>query len=353
MRVFGDVAEVYEEFAAGCDSETFRDWAGRVAHDPDVLAWLAALPGDRERQPNLVLAAARWHGVPAPGSYDVLRAALLADDGPIRATIAARRTQTNEAGRLATLTPVLSWLAATHDEPLALLEVGASAGLCLFPDRWDYTWRTPEGVVRTDRGAPGRLDCVVTGAAPPAAVWPSRPDAVVPVAWRGGLDLAPVDVTDEDQVAWLRTLVWPEHHDRRERLDTAVGLARAEPPDVRRGDVVADPQLLDDLVTEAGRHGRVVLLHSAVTAYLEDADRAGFERQVRGLVADGRCHWLCHEGARVHPSVTATAPSEPGPAGDFVLGLDGRAVARTHGHGRSMRWFEGAGDALRRSGPAR
>ena len=55
-----------------------------------------------------MFAAARWHGVPAPGPYDGLREALLGDDGTIRATILGRSTQTNEVGRLATLTPAFA-----------------------------------------------------------------------------------------------------------------------------------------------------------------------------------------------------------------------------------------------------
>ena len=44
--------------------------------------------------------------------------------------------QTNEAGRCAVLLPVLAAL----PQPLALLEVGASAGLCLYPDRYAYRY---------------------------------------------------------------------------------------------------------------------------------------------------------------------------------------------------------------------
>ena len=39
------------------------------------------------------------------------------------------------------------------------------------------------------------------------------------------------------------------------------------------------------------------------------------------------------------PEVTATGPDVPDRTATFVLGVDGRAVAWTHGHGRAMRWF--------------
>ena len=44
----------------------------------EVRAWLETLPAPR-RQPNLVFAAARWHGVATPAPYAALRAALLGD----------------------------------------------------------------------------------------------------------------------------------------------------------------------------------------------------------------------------------------------------------------------------------
>lgn len=54
----------------------------------------------------------------------------------IAATMAVRTTQTNEPARCATLLPVLAHL----PQALALLEVGASAGLCLLPDYYAYDY---------------------------------------------------------------------------------------------------------------------------------------------------------------------------------------------------------------------
>ena len=96
---------------------------------------------------------------------------------------------------------------------------------------------------------------------------------------------------------------------------------------------------LPALVERAAAHGTVVVFHSAVIAYLEPADRLRFDRLIRGLVADGACHWVSNESKLVLPSVTATGPKIPEDKPTFVLGIDGRAVAHTHGHGRTMRWF--------------
>lgn len=319
VDVYTATIEQYRDFAthAADYSPCFEDWSVRVADDPEVLAWLGRLPRPK-RQPNLVFAAARWHGVPAPAPYDVLREALLADDGTIVATIMARSTQTNEVGRLATLVPAFALL---DPGPIALLEAGASAGLNLFPDRYSYAW----GDVTIGSGP--LLSATVSGD-------PPLPSAVPAVAWRGGIDLNPLDVTDADQMAWLQMLIWPEHDDRRAQLVRAIEVARAEPPAIVAGN------LLDELPAQVERgaaHGTVVVFHSAVIAYLTADDRDRFQELMTGLVAEGRCHWVSNEAPNVLPAVTATAvvpDDHPG----FVLGIDGRAVALTHGHGRSLQW---------------
>lgn len=326
MEPYAGVRAQYLEFADHAyDSPCFVEWSRGVAGDPEVLAWIDELPG-LKRQPNIVYAAARWHGVAAPGPYAGLRDALLSDDGRIRATIMDRSTQTNEVGRLAALLPAFGL--AAPEGPLALLEAGASAGLNLFPDRWGYAWTTEAAVV--ELGPEPHLACEVTGPAP-------LPSRLPQVGWRGGIDLNPLDVHDADAMAWLEGLVWPEHEPRRVRLRHAVEVAAADPPRLVRGDAVDE---LPALVAEAGRHGTVVVFHSAVAAYFPPEHRLRFQELMLGLVADGACHWVSNEAANVFPDITATATTSDGVLGPhhFVLGVDGRMVARTHGHGRTLDW---------------
>ncbi|HEY0643942.1 MAG TPA: DUF2332 domain-containing protein [Nocardioides sp.] len=320
MLLHDDVIEEYRDFAtyAAGDSPCFEEWALGVAEDAEVLAWLDTLP-DIKRQPNLVFAAARWHGAPAPGPYAGLRQVLLDLEPAVRETVMARATQTNEVGRLATLAPVLGLL----EGPLALIEVGASAGLCLFPDRFDYAWPPVGGL----RGSGGPL--LTAEATGPLPVPTAHPE----VAWRGGVDLNPLDVADADAMAWLENLVWPEQDERRERLRAAVDVARQDPPALVRGDLFDH---LPALLHQAAAHGTPVVFHAAVVAYLEQPVRDRFHDLMTGLVTEGRCRWISNEGRRVLPAVTGDLEV---PSGRFVTALDGVPVAWSHGHGHAVDWL--------------
>ena len=115
-------------------SPAYESLAASVADDDDVLGFLAALPLAK-RQPNLLFAAARYL-LGAPPGIRTLRRMVRQDGAELSRVILARRTQTNEPARCATLLPALAALPG----PLALIEVGASAGLTLLFDRYSYDY---------------------------------------------------------------------------------------------------------------------------------------------------------------------------------------------------------------------
>ncbi|MBO1752889.1 DUF2332 domain-containing protein [Actinotalea sp. BY-33] len=310
------VAATYRAFGereARGSSPTFERWALALSEDDVVADLIATLPAGK-RQPNLVFAAARWHG--AAGTYASLRATLLDRWPEVQATILARSTQTNEAGRCAVLLPFLAEL----PQPLALLEVGASAGLCLLPDR--YSYRYDDGTALDPQD--GRSEVVLPCSLGPGVSAPTR---MPEVAWRAGIDLAPVAVTDPDARAWLETLVWPEHEDRRSRLRAALAVARREPPRVVAGDLL---ETLPSVAAEAPADATLVVVHSAVLAYLDADARSAFVDMVTALPG----HWVSNEGERVLPASAAPTPGASDPR--FVVMVDGVPRARSDPHGRSL-----------------
>ncbi len=316
------VADTYRRFAreeARGRSPLYEKLTESVADDSELLARIAELPAAKQ-QPNLFLAAAR-HVTGVPKSWADFRSSALAHWNEIRAVMLARSTQTNEAGRCAALLPVLALL----PQPLALLEVGTSAGLCLFPDRYAY-----------DYGQQVLGPADMTASTP---VFPCRADAATPlpktlprVIWRAGLDISPLDVNDADQMEWLETLVWPEQTDRLARLRAAVQVGRADPPRIVQGDLTRDLPLL---VKEAPRYATLVVFHTAVLGYVPDqVQRDAFAGQALAL-SD---YWISNEAPDVYPQVAAKLDRQLKPP-LFMLAVNGHPVAAAHPHGATLDWI--------------
>ncbi|WP_203899185.1 DUF2332 domain-containing protein [Virgisporangium aliadipatigenens] len=305
----------FGEVEAGRVSPTYERLGRAVAGDAVLVERLDALP-KWKRQPNLLFGVTRYLGGPVEDP-DASRAWVLAHWDRVVAEMSRRSTQTNEAGRCAPLLPLLAAL----PQPLALLEVGTSAGLCLYPDRYAYDF----GGHRLGTG-PVTLTCAVAGPVP-------LPSELPTVVWRAGLDLNPLDPGSAEDLRWLEALVWPEQEHRRRRLRAAAAVAASEPPLVVRGDLRTD---LPDLAARAPADATLVIMHTAVLAYLEPAEREAFARTVTKLPG----HWISNEGGAVFPWQSEAAGLPPETAARFVLALDDRAVALSEPHGASLTWLE-------------
>jgi hypothetical protein len=308
----------FADLEADGRSPLYASLARGVAGDADALAFLARLPGPKQ-QPNLLFAAVRrLCGTPRDDAH--FRTLLSDNADAVHSLMLARRTQTNEPARCATLLPVLARL----PQPLALLEVGASAGLCLLPDRYAYRYGAHELVPPAP--APPLFTCDASSGTP-------LPQALPRVVWRSGLDLDPIDLNKADDVAWLETLVWPEQVNRLNRLRAAIAVARAARPPVVKGNLLID---LPALAAQAPGHATLVVFHSAVLAYVaEQAARERFAATVRGLGAV----WVSNEAPAAFPRISAGVSADQA-RGRFLLAVDGEPIAWTDPHGASIEWLQ-------------
>lgn len=276
-------------------------WASGVAADDAVLELLDRLPRDR-RQPSLIFSIATWLGA-RESDYAGFRTWLIENWPAVEQGARERRTQTNEVGRCAPLVAALARIPG----PLALLEVGASAGLCLLADRFSY--RFGDGPV-LGSGSP-LVECAVDD--PDLA-----PAALPDIRWRLGIDLDPLSAADPGDVDWLEALVPLDRQDRRQRLRTALDTARRDPPSVVRGDALHD---LAATAARAPRDATLVVVSLGTLVYLSPTAREVFPAAVADL------------GARLVTLEQSGIADTTRMPGRFVLAVDGVAVAVASPHG--------------------
>jgi hypothetical protein len=228
--------------------------------------------------------------------------------------------QTNEVGRLALLLPGLLLLARRHRRPLALWELGASAGLNLQPDAYRYRYGE---AAWGEAAAPVRLAPVLRGGTPDLSG-----DLVI--AARRGCDRAPVDLASVAARRRLLAYVWADQHERLARCRAGIDLALANGIAVERADAA-------DFVAAAlaaPAPGVVTtIFHTIVWQYLPEATReriAGLiEATGRARPGDAPLAWL-----RVEPTASG------GPRIELTCWPGGRheQLGDADYHGRWIDW---------------
>ena len=336
------------------------DWAALLAAAPATqhlpLLWLAAL---QDRVLELVDAGERppladWFA--SAGGARAPDAALLAHLGDfidahrdaLVARIATRTTQTNEIGRCAVLWPILQELAETTGRrPIALLDVGCSAGLNLGVDLWRYRYvddATSATIATTpadrDPAAPEIACRVRVGARPSATAAPE-------IVSRSGVDVSPIFVDDAAEVRWLRACLWPHDAERRARFDAAVAIARTQHWSLGiTSDAAAS---IEAWLRDVPDGVTPVVFNSWVLQYFDAMLLRRHVDSVLGQVARHGVVWISAEDpARSRawwPDKPASeADALPNATSWTVARSDGRGgvawqlAATSHAHGRWMQW---------------
>lgn len=332
----------------------YDDIARRLADDSALLERLAAVAPREKIVPVLLFAAVKSFADREPESplgriyaggpgdpWLPFRAVLDQRFAEVAALLRTRRTQTNEVGRAAALLPALTVAQGTVARPLALIEIGPSAGLNLLLDRFRYDYGGRTG---GDPAATVRIACEVRG-----PLVPPIPGAMPPLASRCGIDVDPIDVTDDAQCRWLEACLWPGAPERRERLRAALELARRDPPRLHRGSALdLLPTLLDTVPPDAAP----CVLSSWMLAYLSPDDRAALAAIVERIAAVRDVVCITAE----YPGVSPWTPEPPrSPAwaegqGATLVGMaswrggafEARALCWMQAHGGWIDWLDAA-----------
>lgn len=274
------------------------------------------------RQPALAaLYPPAAEGFNAGALLPLLRRVLVDEAEHLRGFLASA-PQTNEPMRSAVLIGGYAAISQATGLPLAVREIGASAGLNLLWDRFHYRL----GAQRWgDAASPVQLVSDWRGAPPVLPV-------SIAVADRRGNDLMPVNLHDPQAVLRLRAYVWPDQASRAARLQGAIALAQQRLPVVDAGDAAdwVERELAGPRESVA-----TVLVHSVVWQYLPPATRSRIEAAlVAAAVRATRTAplaWLRMEFYATGAPAELRLTLWPG-------GTE-RTLARAHPHGEWVEWL--------------
>jgi hypothetical protein len=324
-------------------SPLYLSLAMRVAEDPELLA-IAANAWERDALPNLFFSAVHFlllkgehHQLAAfyPSlnnnskhydfAYPYFRNFVLEHKNEIDAIITTRFVQTNEVGRCAILVPAFELVAReAKNRPLALIEIGSSAGLTLLWDRYHYQYN--KSLQCGNPNSPVQVECLVRGEKRPPV-----PNRFPEIASRLGVDLNPVDLNYPENLQWLRALVWPEHQKRAKQLELAIQMARHDPPQIVRGDAL---ELLPGLIKRVRDDSQLCIFHSFTLSLANGKPRERLERMLAKASERRNLFHISLEWPRNSETPLLSLASLNSEREDE------RILARCNPHGEWIEWLE-------------
>lgn len=248
-------------------------------------------------------------------AFQAFRELCLTNDECIKEILQTKLVQTNEVRRCAYLYPAFCYIYEKINQPLALIEIGTSAGLQLFWDRYCYSYGNGKKY--------GNLQSTVHITSKSKGN-PIFQENVPIVESRIGLDLHISNLNDSEDYLWLQALIWPEHHERRDLFERAANYVKENSPRLIEGDGI---YLLPNIVKSISTESVICIFHTHVANQIptkKKHDLLNYIRQI-GLTRNVVHLYNNMFDAELHL--------------DYFLGGKeyNKLIGKTDGHGK---WFE-------------
>ncbi|WP_342534923.1 DUF2332 domain-containing protein [Lysinibacillus sp. FSL K6-1151] len=316
-------------------SPLYEHLATKIANDEDLLDIASSIPQDQPA-PNLLLAAVHYllatsndpltnyyaSLTPSPHPiqevFPIFKAFVLSHTNELTTLFQEKLVQTNEIRRCAYLYPMMTEIYAKHQQPLAFIEIGASAGLQLGMDHYNYCYNQQLSIINTENDY--MLFSENRGETLPTSLSQSPI-----VCQRIGIDLKPINLGNKVESQWLQALIWPEHHERRILFQQALPIINQLDIQLIKGDAI---QLIKKLSRIIEQEAMLVIYHTHVANQIPIELRHKLIEQLKEI-SMGRPLYHCYNNlfdTKLHQ--------------DFIdqgTIISIRTMPRPDGHAR---WFE-------------
>ncbi len=237
----------------------------------------------------------------------------------IESILKTKLVQTNEVRRCAYLYPAFCTIYEKAKKPLALVEIGTSAGLQLLWDKYSYSYG--QNNIYGNKDSKLNISAEIKGENIP--ILHSTPP---PVLTRVGLDLNIVDLKNEEEHLWLKSLIWPEHKERLFMFEEAASYIKDGSVHLVDGDGIS---LLSEYIENIPEDSAICIFHTHVANQISLEMK---KRLLKTVEAIGKERDVFHIYNNVQDRFLHL---------DYYLnGIESQnTIAATDGHGRWFEWF--------------
>lgn len=237
----------------------------------------------------------------------------------IESILKTRLVQTNEVRRCAYLYPAFCAIYEKVKKPLALVEIGTSAGLQLLWDNYSYSYG--KNHIYGNKESKLNITAEIKGENIPILHSTSPP-----VSTRIGLDLNTVDLKNEEEHLWLKSLIWPEHKERLFMFEEAASYIKDGSVHLVDGDGVS---LLQEYVENIPEDSAICIFHTHVANQIPLEMKKHLLKNVEAI---GKKRDVFHIYNNIQDRFLHL---------DYYLnGIESQnTIAETDGHGRWFEWF--------------
>lgn len=252
-------------------------------------------------------------------SYEYFKEFCLINRSEIIQILQTKLVQTNEVRRCGYLYPVFGYIYERTKKPLALIEIGTSAGLQLIWDKYAYSYNENELVGNINSGLKIRSKFI-------GEKLPFVKLTPPPISKRIGIDLNTIDLTNAEELLWLKALIWTEHKERLTMFEKAANYVKEATIQFIEGDGVT---LLNKLVEKISKDNTICVYHTHVANQMTIETRKSLLNMIESV---GKNRDVFHIYNNIQDRYLHL---------DFYMnGLEHKhTIAETDGHGRWFKWL--------------
>ncbi|MGX9135908.1 DUF2332 domain-containing protein [Rummeliibacillus sp. JY-2-4R] len=334
-----NITEIFQRFAKNeCEnsSELYETLSYHIAEDSELIELATHIP-EGQPVPNLFFAATQYllsdahhdlkkyyasfteNPLPANSAFPYFKEFVLSNQEKLKQLFQSKLVQTNEVRRCAYLYPMFADIYEKHQMPLALIEIGTSAGLQLGVEQYHYVYNE-----KIQAGNPDSLLTIYSQNR--GKVLPTSIFNIPVVQTRIGMDLNPIDLKNEEELKWLHALIWPEHHERKELLNKAATIIKNLDIQFVSGDAVKQ---IESICDQIPFNQLIVIFHTHVA------------NQIPAVLKDELMRKLKHISTKRPLYHCYNNMNDPYLHQDYIendMVKSERVLGKTNGHARWFTW---------------